>query len=1413
MKRIRGKIAGVLTAVLLGMAIFPNTVSATGDIPGETVAENGTENLPADPAGTDEGTEPVDETAEPDVQQPEGEPDTQNPDAQEVQNPEESGEPAAQSLEDGTEGEPEAEAPGLINYIGIDLPYVQAPAEQKLAVSYGDGTENVTDAKLVCARPDGSEMEFGLTNREESLYLFGRTFEESEAGVYKLLRFVYVQDGAEQVINLPDIGIDAMFGVNEYYPGYENSEAVDIAEEAGVAAPAEEAAAEPAALAAMEEAGVTPEEVEVSVVSVDVNDVGSAETDVEKTLETVAEEVDTDQKVSKNSGVGFADTAAAVLSSVADIVLPASTAKAAENKVVVLDPGHGGSDGGASANGLTEKNLTLKIAQYCKAELEGYGGVTVYMTRTGDKAVGLTERVNMAKSWGADVFVSLHINSATASAKGVEVWYPNKNYRPDINKKGKELAEYILNELTDLGLNNRGVKDKDYQSSDGSDPVKYPDGSLADHYSVIRDSKRAGFPGIIVEHAFITNTQDAQLLAQDSKLKQMGIADATGIANFLGLSKGTSVRVTNQNDFAGTADIKANGLGSNGKVKVTHQSTGTTKKYSLSSGTGTIQFKVSDFGNGRGSYLVEGQNSSGRVLHTTSFNMADTSCNVYVDPVGNDREYKIVAKFNGKTPSGISAVQIPVWSEENGQDDIVWYTAKEVSDGKWQVTVDVSNHRSAGNYIVHTYALMSDGKTQNFLGSTSFNVSAPSVEPTLTAATDNYDEKAGTFDVIIKNVNSSAGVSKVQVPVWCAADQSDIHWYEAKKQSNGDYKVTVDAANHGYAAGNYSIHIYVTSRNGVMTFAGTAPGVNVKAVERDMKITAEDTNGKETKYQLAAANASSLGSVKAVQFATWSEEGGQDDIRWYNGSKGASGKWTATADIKNHKTAGKYNVHVYVTLSNGSMKFLGSTSFTVSKPTLSVVSGGYDKGKGTFDVTITNVASVSGVEKIQIPVWCAKNQSDIKWYDAQKQSNGSYKATVRMSNHGYSVGKYQVHTYITAGNGVMSFGGAAASVDVTLPEVDITASDLDGSGTKYALRASNTDIFGAIRGVQFATWSVENGQDDLRWYSGVKNTSGQWAATAEVKNHGSAGRYNVHVYATLADGRLSFLGATFFDVPKASVSGIKVEGYDTASGAFKVVVSGAKAPGGVSNVQVPVWCASNQSDIKWYDAKKQSDGTYVANVSPTNHKNSSGLYKIHVYITSGSGTLSFVGNTSQMVDAVKTPIMGASSTTVSQMVAYYKQSKFTYPNLALGKGGAGTLEEFCKIFLEEANAEGVRAEVAFAQSMKETGWLQFNGSIVKIDQFNFAGLGALDGNATGNCASFKNVREGIRAQIQHLKAYASTDPLKNTCVDPRFDKVKRGCAPYVEWLGQKENPNGYGWATDPTYGSSLAGMIRKLITM
>lgn len=126
-----------------------------------------------------------------------------------------------------------------------------------------------------------------------------------------------------------------------------------------------------------------------------------------------------------------------------------------------------------------------------------------------------------------------------------------------------------------------------------------------------------------------------------------------------------------------------------------------------------------------------------------------------------------------------------------------------------------------------------------------------------------------------------------------------------------------------------------------------------------------------------------------------------------------------------------------------------------------------------------------------------------------------------------------------------------------------------------------------------------------------------------------------------------------------------------------------------------------------------------------------------------------------------------------------------------------TIEAFCRIYVEECKAEGVRAEVAFCQAMKETGYLRYGGN-VKIEQFNFAGIGSTGAGVAGT--SYLDVRTGIRAQIQHLKAYASTESLKNACVDDRFSYVTRGSAPYVEWLGQKENPYGKGWATATNYG-------------
>lgn len=170
-------------------------------------------------------------------------------------------------------------------------------------------------------------------------------------------------------------------------------------------------------------------------------------------------------------------------------------------------------------------------------------------------------------------------------------------------------------------------------------------------------------------------------------------------------------------------------------------------------------------------------------------------------------------------------------------------------------------------------------------------------------------------------------------------------------------------------------------------------------------------------------------------------------------------------------------------------------------------------------------------------------------------------------------------------------------------------------------------------------------------------------------------------------------------------------------------------------------------------------------------------------------------------------IMGTTTVTLEDMTSQYEAQGVTYPSETLKDGGAETIEEFCRIILEEASLEGVRAEVVYEQSMLETGWLQFQGD-AQAQQYNFAGLGTTGGGVQGN--SYPDVRTGIRAQVQHLKAYACTEDLNENCVDTRFDMVRRGSAPYVEWLGIQENPNGGGWASGANYGSKLRRLLADL---
>ncbi len=168
----------------------------------------------------------------------------------------------------------------------------------------------------------------------------------------------------------------------------------------------------------------------------------------------------------------------------------------------------------------------------------------------------------------------------------------------------------------------------------------------------------------------------------------------------------------------------------------------------------------------------------------------------------------------------------------------------------------------------------------------------------------------------------------------------------------------------------------------------------------------------------------------------------------------------------------------------------------------------------------------------------------------------------------------------------------------------------------------------------------------------------------------------------------------------------------------------------------------------------------------------------------------------------KTLIIGQSQATVEQMRAYIKK---------VNPSVAQSVLDMIPLYITEGGIEGVRGDIAFAQSCLETGNFTFKDTAVTLDQNNFCGMGVTERGMKGN--SFATPQEGIRAQIQHLKAYATADPLAGACIDPRYKWVEKGCAPYVEWLGQKENPAGKGWAAGERYGEKMLNIMRSIIDM
>ena len=1145
----------------------------------------------------------VEETQPQEEQPTEGEPTTEE---QQSVSENDQGEAVVQEQEETQEQqEPQQEVQteeSRMNYAYVESPYLETPDTQRIVVSWGEEDEYIDQMILHVRKDDDTWEDWEISRSEGNLYLFEKYYEdEYQSGTYEVVSISVTENGETTDYALADLGAEAKFGVNQEYDGIDELQPVDEEQE--------ETTAEDA--------------VGISVSTLNEDGTIEEQNSIEDALDAARTDV-------------LASTPA-MMSLDGDYGISTYAAKSG-NIVVALDPGHDDRDAGASYYGLREEALTLKIANYCKEELEKYAGVEVYMTRTSSKcpypnatpAGGcITARANAAAKAGAKIFVSFHLNAGVSSAKGAEVIIPNYNWKSDVGAQGRELASKILSELTSLGLYNRGLYYKT-----GTDPeYKYPDGSLEDWFTVQVANKYNGIPGIIVEHAFLTNSGDVNnFLNNEAGLKKLGVADATGIAKYLGLSK--------EKVEWKTSNGKQYCYINNQKVTGERQIAG---HWYYFDGNGVMQTGFVNLGSKIVYYNSDGQMQYGEQKINNAWYYFDTITGARVTGFCNLPDKTVYYGTDGKMRYGEQKI------------NNAWYYFDTTTGAR------VTGFYNLSGKIVY-YG--SDGKMR--YGEQKINNAWYYFDPTTGAKVTGFYNLSGKIYYYGTDGKKRFGEQKIN-NAWYCFDSS------TGKMITGFYNLPGKTVYYGsdgkmrygeQKIGNY--YYYFDPVFGSM-------------------YTGWKTVNKKTKYY------QNNGRCTTGEY--------QIDNRWYYFDKNGV---MQTGFVQLPGKTVYYN-------GSGAMQY-GEQKINNAWYYFDTITGkmatGFCQLPGKWVYYGSNGKMLYGEQKIGNcyyyfdPVFGSM-------YSGWKTVNG--KTRYYQSNGQSKIGEYceNGRWYYFDKNGVMQKGF------IQLPGKTVY---YNGSGA-----------------MQYGEQKINNA-----WYY-FDTITGKMAT----------GFYNL-------PGKTVYYGTD----GKMLYREQKIGGYYY----YFDAVTGAMARNATINGQF------YNSEGK--RVEKQQEASHLIVNSPT--------------------------------------------TNVTQMVQFYKNTGKTYPAEKLKKGGAESIEKFASIYYEEATAEGVDPAVAWCQSMKETGWLQFGGQ-VKIEQFNFAGLGATDNGASG--ADFSKygengVRMGVRAQIQHLKAYAvsglTEKDLKYACVDPRFRLVNKGSAKYVEWLGTHENPIGAGWATGVDYGPGIIKLMNQL---
>ncbi|QDS24350.1 N-acetylmuramoyl-L-alanine amidase [Streptococcus suis] len=622
------------------------------------------------------------------------------------------------------------------------------------------------------------------------------------------------------------------------------------------------------------------------------------------------------------------------------------------------------------------------------------------------------------------------------------------------------------------------------------------------------------------------------------------------------------------------------------------------------------------------SNTIAGSSNGSASVPSARVSTASSSVNV-TQPTGtitienrNDAQGTFdVRVTNVSSPKDIASVILPTWSQS---DDLRWYEATRQSDGSYKLTVNKKDHKyRTGTYTVHLYYKDSSGGLTGAGGTTTH---LSEVKPTGTITIENRNDAQGTFDVRVTNVSSPKDISSVILPTWSQTD--DLRWYEATRQSDGSYKLTVNKKDHKYRTGTYTVHLYYKDSNGGLTGAGGTT-THLSEAKPTGTITIENRNDAQGTFDVRVTNVSSPKDIASVILPTWSQT---DDLRWYEATRQSDGSYKLTVNKKDHKyRTGTYTVHLYYKDSSGGLTGAGGTTTHLSevKPTGTITIENRNDAQGTFDVRVTNVSSPKDIASVLLPTW--SQSDDIRWYEATRQSDGSYKLTVNKKDHKYRTGTYTVHLYYKDSNGGLTgAGGTTTHLSEAKPTGTITIENRNDAQGTFDVRVTNVSSPKDIASVILPTWSQS---DDLRWYEATRQSDGSYKLTVNKKDHKyRTGTYTVHLYYKDSNGGLTGAGGTTTHLSEAKPTGtITIENRNDAQGTFDVRVTNVSSPKDIASVLLPTW--SQSDDIRWYEATRQSDGSYKLTVNKKDHKYRTGTYTVHLYYKDSNGGLTGAGGT------------------------------------------------------------------------------------------------------------------------------------------------------------------------------------------